>query len=201
MTGLSIEEKLFNVNITKSYVDEDIVDIIKELLEEQPVFITNELPSSTGKKITINFDKEDIFSAIQKVIAPFNYRFWAEPDYKVYLYEANTTPISTDSIAIGDVHEVTDINETVNFYNRVTIQGKDSTISSTENDVDAQDEYGIIDYFAILPSLQTTADTSETATNMLSNNKDPTKKYNLTIKPIYYTKAGYRLEIEYPIQT
>jgi len=199
ITGVSIEQKLFDVTITKDYVNEDIVDIVKDLLDEQPVFIQNDLPTITGKKITISFEKENIFTAIHKVIAPFNYRFFAETDYKVYLYAAANIPISTDSIELGDITTVSDVKDTQSFYNRAVIQGKDSSISSTENDEVAQDKYdGIIDYFAILPDLQTEADTTAAAKNIITNYANPIKKYTLVIKPIYYTRAGYRLEIEFP---
>lgn len=196
--GNEISKILFETKITKTYTSEEISDIVIDLLNTNaPLFDTSKI-TATERSISVDFEEETLFNAIQTVLNPFNHRLLVYNDFTVEIKFKEHLSISIDDVDVNNIEKIKESTDIVAQYNKVTVQGKDSSITYTasKSDVDRIKEIKLIK-----PELHNSADVEIYAKNILENNSVNKKKYSISTELLYNTTPGMLVYLDYPTTT
>jgi len=193
ITGKEYSSALFDKNFTRSYATStDIATISNDIVTDDGTLSTEDLPASTTKFLSLDFDKERHWDALDRITESTGYEFGVSLEQKVYLRDKDNAPLSPDTITLGDNMIVTQQTSSgKDIATDITVQGSTSGVSSNVVNSDAESAYGRKrELYTVFQQGENTTTTQETANSIRDKQSTELKKFQIDTAFLPYTEPN-----------
>jgi len=193
ITGKEYSNALYDKMYTHNYSSlTDIGQICKDIVDDSGLLQSTLISTTLGKSVTLDFDRETHWDALQKTVQPVGYEFGSTLNQEVYVRALLDAPISADDIVLGTNAIVVGQDAIgANVTTEVTVQGVNTATSSTISDSDYELMYGRKrQLFQVNPEANDTNTTLDQATTILNAQKEQIKRYRVDTTFLPYTEPN-----------
>ena len=174
----------------------DLGIICATIVDDNGTLSSANIPSSTFKELQVNFSKERHWDALDTVTNLTGFEFGVDLEEVVYLREVGNAPISPDVIELSEnVKNVSQEAQGKNLVSSVTVQGQDSTITSTSTDDEVAEMYRERQLYSVVSDATNTGTTGEASLNTLDTQKNLLKRYTVNTLFLPQTEPNDLIEV------
>ena len=197
IAGKEYSSALFDKLYTNDFVAAtDLGVICANIVDDNGTLSSANIPSSTFKELQVNFSKERHWDALDTVTNLTGFEFGVDLEEVVYLREVGNAPISPDVIELSEnVKNVSQEAQGKNLVSSVTVQGQDSTITSTSTDDEVAEMYRERQLYSVVSDATNTGTTGEASLNTLDTQKNLLKRYTVNTLFLPQTEPNDLIEV------